>query len=181
MQVINKHILLIGFKHVGKSTVGKYLAKTLNKPFYDLDKVIENEYERENGIIKSCREIMQEKGEKFFRQLEIKSLVYLLKKPLSVVSCGGGVLMDEESQQLVRYCLLVNIRGKKQVVFARIKKGGQPAFFGSDGNMRKPFDQLWERRNKVYSRICDFSVSNNKRVEDVVGKIIEKMNRESYQ
>ena len=45
----SNHIILIGFKHVGKTLIGRRLAKDLNKKFIDLDKEVEKLYEKQTS------------------------------------------------------------------------------------------------------------------------------------
>lgn len=76
---------LIGYMGSGKSTIGRVLAQTLDRPFYDLDSYIENQ---ENL---SIPEIFKTKGEIYFRNLEHKTLKELLTKEKDIVlSLGGG-------------------------------------------------------------------------------------------
>lgn len=78
-------IILIGYMGVGKSTIGKELAKKTKLPFLDLDKIIEK---KEN---KSIDELFQEKGELYFRKLEHHLFKELLSNQNSfVLSTGGG-------------------------------------------------------------------------------------------
>jgi shikimate kinase (EC 2.7.1.71) len=78
-------IFLVGFMCSGKSTVGKLLADKLGYTFWDIDQLIE---EREG---KSIEEIFKDKGEEYFRSLEMKVLEEFLEKEKVVVSTGGGL------------------------------------------------------------------------------------------
>lgn len=78
-------IVLIGYMGSGKSTVGKVLAKQLQKDFIDFDKYIEA---KENQKIP---EIFKQKGEVYFRKKEAQYLGELLEdNSKAVVSLGGG-------------------------------------------------------------------------------------------
>ena len=79
-----KSILLIGYMCVGKTSVGRALAKRLALPFYDLDKYIEDRYR--------CKveDVFREKGEEGFRELEHRMLQEVAAFENVVVACGGG-------------------------------------------------------------------------------------------
>ena len=77
-------IFLIGFMGCGKSTIGKKLAKTLSCKFIDLDNYIE----RKTG--ESIQQIFKKKEEKYFRVLEIESLMEICKSDNLVIATGGG-------------------------------------------------------------------------------------------
>lgn len=80
----NKVIYLIGFMGSGKSTAGRELARLLGWSFTDLD----TEVEKREG--KTIREIFDQEGEDYFRNLETKVLRDLNTHTNSVISTGGG-------------------------------------------------------------------------------------------
>ncbi|MDX1378686.1 MAG: bifunctional shikimate kinase/3-dehydroquinate synthase, partial [Anaerolineales bacterium] len=86
------HIFLYGPSGTGKSTVGKILAKNLKIPFVDLDNVIETNA----GM--SIPQIMHEKGESAFRDLESSTLKNLVHETESIIALGGGALLREENR-----------------------------------------------------------------------------------
>jgi shikimate kinase len=174
MKWFDKHIILIGFKHVGKSTIGKALALSLKRPFVDLDHKIELLFKTQSQQELSCREIMQMHGEAFFRNLESKALDYIMDSTPSVISLGGGAALTEENQPLIQSHCVVYIKAPKDVVFQRILASGQPAFFDSSKDLCKTFDALWDRRENVYERLANFSVNNEGTVESVVEEILNK-------
>ena len=63
---MKKNLVLTGMMGVGKSTVGRKLAKKLKLKFKDIDKIIES---KEKATI---AEIFRKKGEKYFRKIEKK-------------------------------------------------------------------------------------------------------------
>lgn len=81
---INLRIYLVGFMGVGKSTVGKKLAKQLGFKFVDLDDVFEKKYKI------NIHTFFDKYGEDLFRKLEYKLLVETLKLKNTVISTGGG-------------------------------------------------------------------------------------------
>ncbi len=78
-------IVIIGYMASGKTTIGKQLAKAIEYPFIDLDIYISNKEQL------SIPELFEQKGELYFRNLEIRYLKELLDKNESfVLSVGGG-------------------------------------------------------------------------------------------
>ena len=81
----------MGFMAVGKSAVGRTLAKKLKRRFVDLDKYIE----KKQGM--KIREIFEQKGEAYFRAVEKECLAEVLSEENQIIATGGGVINDEES------------------------------------------------------------------------------------
>ncbi len=73
---MEKNLVLIGMMGSGKSTIGRIIAKTTKLKFYDVDKIIENE---NNSQIS---EIFKKKGEDYFREIEEKTSVKILKSSI---------------------------------------------------------------------------------------------------
>jgi shikimate kinase len=88
-QPSNKNLILTGMMGVGKSTIGRVLAKKLNFNFIDIDNLIENK----EGI--SINSIFKNKSEHYFRKLEGKVTLEELKKTKSVISLGGGAFLNK--------------------------------------------------------------------------------------
>lgn len=80
----NKSIILVGYMCVGKTTIGRDLAKRLGRTFYDLDWYIEERFHTKVATI------FAEKGEAHFRDLERRMLHEVAAFENVVVSCGGG-------------------------------------------------------------------------------------------
>jgi shikimate kinase len=86
---LNKNLTLTGMMGVGKSTIGKNLAKKLNYNFIDIDKLIETK-ERS-----SINLIFKNKSENYFRKIEHDITLQELKKNNSVISLGGGAFINK--------------------------------------------------------------------------------------
>jgi shikimate kinase len=100
---------------VGKSAVGRNLAKRLRRRFVDLDRMIE----KRAGL--KVREIFELKGERYFRELEKQTLADLLQQPGHVIATGGGVVMDEENLRFLKdKTLLVCLSASTETIMARV-------------------------------------------------------------
>lgn len=86
---MSKNLTLTGMMGVGKSTIGKNLAKKLNYNFVDIDRLIEI---KEGSSINL---IFKNKSEKYFRKIEHEITLKELKKDKSVISLGGGAFMNK--------------------------------------------------------------------------------------
>ncbi len=170
-----KHIVIIGFKSVGKSSVGKALAQQLNRPFFDLDAFIEFDYREKYQQALTFREILAKHGEKFFREMETSALQRCLKQqPAAVIALGGGAAMLEENQQLIQSHWVVHIVAQKDVVFNRMMKLGVPAFFPKGQDPAQFFQQLWSQRIEMYDTLSDVTADNTFAVEDAVEDILKE-------
>ena len=77
-------LYLLGFMGSGKSFSGKKLAEKFDMSFIDLDDYIEA---KEGSTI---REIFEEKGENYFREIEKTCLHEMGEKEMTIISTGGG-------------------------------------------------------------------------------------------
>jgi shikimate kinase len=157
---------------VGKSAVGRTLARKLRRRFVDLDKVIE----KTEGM--KVRDIFGQKGEAHFRQLEKKALGDVLQRNNQVIATGGGVVMDEENLRLLREkSLLVCLTASPEVILKRAGNGSKRPLL--KGNRRKErIERLLEQREKNYGQAHAFIDTSHLTVDEVVKKIIVLLNLE---
>ena len=87
---MEKNLTLTGMMGVGKTTIGKILAKRLKYNFIDVDKLIET---KEGSSINS---IFKNKGESYFRKIEMSITLSELRNRNSVISLGGGAFLANE-------------------------------------------------------------------------------------
>lgn len=87
-------IFLIGFMGVGKTTIGKKLAKKLSIPFLDLDYLIEKKFKI------SINDFFEKYGEPTFRKEETLMLEEVITGNQSaIVSVGGGLPCFNENMK----------------------------------------------------------------------------------
>lgn len=80
----------------GKTTVGALLARELGWPFIDLDATLEA------GQGRSIREIFEQTGEPFFREIERAALTEASKTQPAVIALGGGTFVQKPNLDLIR-------------------------------------------------------------------------------
>lgn len=91
-KVNTKSIILIGFMGVGKTTLGKELAKKLNRGFIDIDSEIENTYGMQTV------DIFKVYGEEEFRRAEKAQIKKACATNGKIVSVGGGAFLQEDTR-----------------------------------------------------------------------------------
>jgi shikimate kinase len=180
MQTLKKSIVLIGFKHTGKSIIGKSLAKKMHVPFIDLDRKIESLYEDKFHKKRTCRQIMEENGESYFCNLEHQALSKAMNSQACILSLGGATSLYAVNQAIIKSNLIIHITAEKGIVFERICMSGRPAFFNPEENFLESFNRLWDEREKIYQKIRDFFILNNDSVDSAVQQIINTLTLKEY-
>ena len=141
---LNKNIVLIGMMGSGKSTIGYLLSKSIDLKFSDVDKIIEKE--------EGCKilNIFETKGEVYFRNLEEKITLKLLKNKRNIISLGGGGFLNESiKKEVLNNNLSFWLSWKNSTILKRILKNKKRplAFNSSKNNLKK----LIRDRTKIYS------------------------------
>jgi shikimate kinase len=121
-------IALVGLMGVGKSSVGRRLANTLDLSFRDADTEVEAAAGR------SIPDIFNELGEAEFRTGERKVIARLLDEPPHVLATGGGAFMDPKTRELIKAkAVSVWIKTDLEVLARRIgRKDTRPLLIGKD-------------------------------------------------
>ena len=86
-----RNIALCGFMGTGKSSVGRIVAEQLHFAYLDTDTVIEAR------AGKTISQIFEEQGEPAFREWEKRIVRELTLRDRTVISAGGGLVVDAEN------------------------------------------------------------------------------------
>jgi shikimate kinase len=138
------HLILVGLPGVGKTTIGKAVARRLGRQFLDFDQ----EIERRSGM--EVREIFRLKGEEHFREME-----FALTKELSVtggmvLSPGGGWIAQQRSVELLRSNgRIIYLRASPEAVARRLRRvETRPLLAGRDPVLA--LRELYQKRRALY-------------------------------
>ena len=156
---------------VGKSTIGRILAKKLKFTFIDIDKLIE----LKEGC--SINVIFKDKGENYFRRLENNITLQELKKTNSVISLGGGAFLNKSIRQSVKK-LSVSfwLDIATDLLIKRLEKAKKrPLLYKK--NLKDTVKKIYLDRKKTYNEAefkikCSYLKSNE--IADKVLKLYEK-------
>jgi len=142
---LNKNIVLVGMMGSGKSTIGYHLSKSTELNFVDVDKVIE----KKTGL--KIVDIFEKKGEIYFRNLEEKITLNLLKERKKILSLGGGAFLNDNiRKEISENSLSFWLNWKSSTIIKRIYKNNKRplTFYSSKNDLRR----LINKRSKIYSK-----------------------------
>lgn len=143
---MHKSIVLIGPMGAGKTTLGKRLAIELGISFVDTDKTVA----RHHGAITRIFEL---KGEQHFRELETKALEKALASN-SVVATGGGAVLSERNQLLIKDHHVVFLDTSAEHVLGKINLDKRPLL---KDNPEK-WQEIYDARVGIYRSLADQTV-----------------------
>ncbi len=153
---VKRHIILIGFRGVGKTSVAKVLKKKLKLPLYDSDK----EIVKESGL--SIPEIFTIHGESYFRTLEEKVIQDLcLNIDPIILSTGGGVILSEQNRLILKANgIIILLTASEKTIFNRIQGDkNRPALTNKE--FLEEIQVLINYRNPLYQLLKDFEVDTD--------------------
>ena len=164
---LNKNIVLVGMMGSGKSTIGYLLSKSANLSYIDIDKFIE----KETGL--KIYNIFEKNGEAYFRNLEEKITLKLLKSKRRIISLGGGGFINKNiRKEVLNNNLSFWLNWKNSTIVKRILKSKKrPIAINSNENDLK---KLISDRSKIYSE-AHFKINCETLTKNmIVNQIIER-------
>ncbi len=168
------NIVLFGFKKSGKTYFGLRAAQKLHKHFIDSDLILEQLYAKIHQEELAYRDIVKKHGFAFFRNLEKHVVSQLMHEKNSVISLGGGVVLDPENiERLQQIGKLIYLKTPKELLKHRIFSGELPAYIDPH-NPSESFDKLYEERIRIYEGIPAYELSTEHlSEEEIIDKICQ--------
>jgi shikimate kinase len=143
-------IVLVGPMGVGKTTIGKKLARSLQLPFIDTDLLIV----RQHGEIPKIFEALGEAG---FRKLEEEAVLKAISAP-AVVATGGGAVLSSVTRTALTQTRVVYLSTDGNHMASRLNNGSRPLLQNGMHDWRK----IYESRRSLYEQVADFTVDTSK-------------------
>ncbi|MCL1932281.1 MAG: shikimate kinase [Candidatus Azobacteroides sp.] len=171
------NLYLIGYMGTGKTSVGKLLAKKLNRSFTDIDGFIENRYRQ------TIAAIFEEKGESGFREIERRALLEISGFENIVVSTGGGLPCFFDNMDLMnRTGITIYLRASVNDLVYRLNfnKQKRPLIKGkSPEELRDFVEESLKKRESFYNRAgfiadvpyCSTEKEMDQWAEDIIAQI----------
>ncbi len=166
-----RNIALTGFMAVGKSVVGRKLARRLGWRLVDVDRAIEEEQ------VLKVQQIFEREGEAYFRKLEKRKLGEILSEENQVIATGGGAVVDEENLRLLKQkSFLVCLMASPETLLRRSGSGqDRPLLEG--GDRRERIEELLSRRTDRYAQAHLCIDTEARTVDQVVEEILKMIHR----
>ncbi len=168
------NIFLIGYRCTGKTTVGRSLAKRLERLFFDTDL----ELVKERGM--KISEIVSKKGWTAFRDIEKQVIQRACESDNRVVATGGGAVLDEDNvKQMKDSGVLVWLRADIKTIEKRIIEDNTTQNFRPALTSKGSVEEIQETlllRKPYYERAMDFFVDTDfMDIEAVCDTIVQKL------
>ena len=163
------NIVFLGMMGSGKTSIGELVSKRLNLNFFDIDQHIENESKMK------ISEIFSSQGEEFFRELEEKKTLNLLKKKNSVIALGGGAFLNQKIREdVLKNHLSFWLDLSSEIIINRIKNSSKRPIAAQ--STKSELVNLIKKRSNIYSKAMykvDCDGLTKKEIVDKVIKIYE--------
>ena len=166
-----KNIVLIGPMGSGKSSIGRTIAKKLNRRFIDTDRYIERK------IGQTIQEIFELQGENKFRVFEKEIIKKISQYVGIVIATGGGAIKDAENFKLLKESgWIIALSASTETLYSRIQgKRVRPLLLNENDPVNK-LDQIINERKQTYLQ-ADFQISTeDKDIDKIAGEIIDLLN-----
>ena len=155
-----QNIVLTGMPGSGKSTIGK-LLKIPNFTFVDTDE----EIEKQCGC--SIKELIQTKGEEYFRNLESKVIKEISAKNCQIISTGGGAILRKEN--------VTNLKKNGKIFYTNANLSRLCATEDRPlSNTKEKLAKLYEERIQTYLSTADVIVPDMKTPQEEAEFILAK-------
>ena len=165
-----KNICFVGFMGSGKSILGRDLSKLYNIEFFDSDLEIENK------IGKSINQIFADSGEYYFRKIEEKVCIDLLKVENCIISLGGGSIINSKIRKIIKKnSFSIYLKVDINILLKRLKSSKKRPLLKY--NNKEDIKKLYNEREIFYNK-SDFVIDNNNNKYDAIQKI--KVNLKKY-
>jgi len=156
------NIILTGFMGAGKTVVGELLAQKIKFDFIDTDKEIEKK------INMSVKEIFYVYGEKYFRQLEHKLIMELVKREIknSVIATGGGLIPNLKNiNEIKKLGRIIFLKTSKKVLNKRLKSDTLRPLWANKS--------LFIKRQQYYNSAAELIIDTDfLTIDEVVERIV---------
>jgi shikimate kinase len=169
MQMHRGNLFLIGMPGSGKSTLGRLLAKRLDKRFYDADV----ELEQRLGV--SIAVIFELEGEPGFRDREESVVAEYVEHVNAVLATGGGAVLRAANRERLRQNgTVLYLHATPETLWERTRRGKhRPLLQAADPFLR--LQELYAVRDPLYRETADFVIES---AQEQVNRLAQRLEQQ---
>jgi shikimate kinase len=168
---LDRPLVLVGLMGVGKSTVGRRLAKRLGLSFVDSDSEIEDA----SGF--PAAEVFQRYGERDFRDGERRLVARLIEGDIRVIATGGGAFVDPGTRKLLNErAITIWLDAPVEILAERTSRRDTRVQL-RNADPKAVLERLAKERRPSYSEAHVHVRSGDGAHRDVVEAIVEALER----
>ena len=166
-------IFLIGYMGSGKSILGKQVSIDLQRPFWDLDDMIQEK------LNMSIFEIFNQKGEDFFRKIERELLIKNNFESDAIIATGGGTPCFFDNHNFMKSIgNTIYLKVSPEELYKRLQKtNNRPLLFNNKLNLNQFIQDSLMSRVSCYSE-SNFTLDSDNILAEELSDLIRKIKYE---
>ena len=156
----------------GKTTVGRALARRLDKPFHDSD----HEIEARTGVRVAV--VFEIEGETGFRRREVEAVERMTALDNIVLATGGGVVLDPVNRDYLKSRgFVIYLHATPRELWRRTRHDkSRPLLQGADPRVR--LEELYLLRDPLYRETADLIIDTGRQSANaLVGELLPKLEK----
>lgn len=163
------NLILVGMMGSGKTTMGRILARHLNKEFVDSDEEIQHR----TGV--TIPHIFDVEGEPGFRQRETAALEALMSRDSLVLATGGGAVLAEENRIMMKKNgIVIYLKAGVHDLWLRTRNDRNRPLLQT-GNVHARLSELLHQRDALYHQVADIVMPTGR--QSVHGLMLRLVNQ----
>ncbi len=168
---LDRPVVLVGLMGVGKSTVGRRLARRLGLPFVDSDSEIEE------AVGLPWGELFERYGEADYRDGERRLVARLVDGEVKVIATGGGVFVDPRTRELLKEkTITVWLDAPVDVLAERTSRRNTRPLL-KNGDPKGTLERLAEIERQAYAEAHLHVKSGDGAHKEVVDAIVDALDK----
>ena len=161
-----ENLVFLGMMGSGKTSIGLIVSKKLKLNFFDIDQLIENDQQMK------VAKIFEAKGEVFFREIEKKITLNILKNKKGVIALGGGAFINKSiKKEVLDNHLSVWLDWDSDTLINRIKNSKKrPLAFNLS---KSELIEIINKRSTIYAKALYKINCNNLTKQEIAKKVVK--------
>ena len=164
------NVILTGLRGTGKTSIGRHLALALRRPFFDTDRLIEQQ------IGEPIPHYVGRLGWDAFRDIEHQVICQVARQQNAVLSPGGGALTYARNVEVLKPSgIIVLLAADPGTLATRLQRSYVRPPLTDQPNLAAEMSALWTQREPLYRKICDLVFCVDAETDDEAADIRAKV------